>query len=293
MPEQRLRRTILLTPGVRGDRLAKAVTLDVDAVAFDLEDGVAPSQKADARGTVAEALASLEFGHRERIVRVNAVGTPDFAADMEALAFAHIDTVLVPKVESADQLRAIDERLAAEEHARSLDRQIEIIATIETARGLLNALSIADASERISGLFFGSGDYAADTGVALTERGLAVPRAIIVAAAAAAGAQALDAAYFTAVKDAEATRADAELARELGFSGKVVFHPNQVASCNAVFSPGAEEIARAKKIIAAFGEAQSQGQAVAYVDGEFLAIDIVLMAERILARAEQLEMRAN
>ena len=281
----------MLTPGARAERLAKAVTLDVDAVAFDLEDGVAPTQKAEARVNVAEALAALEFGHRERIVRVNAVATAEFPEDMASLAFEHIDTVMVPKVENADQIRELDRRLAVAEGGLRRPRQIEIIATIETARGLLNALAIADASERLTGLFFGSGDYAADTGVALTERGLAVPRAIIVAAASAVNAQALDAAYFAAVKDADATRRDADIARELGFDGKVVFHPNQIAPCNAVFAPSAEEIARAQRIVAAYREAQAQGLAVAYAEGEFLAIDIVLMAEQVLARAAQVEAR--
>lgn len=166
--------------------------------------------------------------------------------------------------------------------------KIDVVATIETPRGLLNALAIADAAERTSALFFGSGDYSAATGGAVTANALAFPRATIVAAAAAAGLQAIDAAYFIAVKDAEATAEDARLSRDLGFAGKVVFHPNQVAVCNDIFSPSADEIARARRIVAAHSEAAAAGQGVAFVDGEFLAIDIVLMAERVLRRAEQI-----
>jgi citrate lyase beta subunit len=114
-----------------------------------------------------------------------------------------------------------------------------------------------------------------------------VPRATVVAAAA-AGLQAIDAAYFTAVKDADATRADALVARELGFDGKVIFHPNQIAPCDAVFSP---DPAGAERIVAAHREALARGEGVAYVDGEFLAIDIVAMAARIIARARQVAAR--
>jgi citrate lyase beta subunit len=117
-----------------------------------------------------------------------------------------------------------------------------------------------------------------------------VPRATVVAAAA-AGLQAIDAAYFTAVKDADATRADALVARELGFDGKVIFHPNQIAPCDAVFSPDPAEVAGAERIVAAHREALARGEGVAYVDGEFLAIDIVAMAARIIARARQVAAR--
>ena len=164
-------------------------------------------------------------------------------------------------------------------------RPIDIVATIETPRGLLRALEIADASPRTSALFFGSGDYTAATGSAVTERTLAAPRAIIVAAAAAARLQAIDAAFFAAVKDADATRADAVIARELGFAGKLVFHPNQIAPANAVFSPSAAEIARAERIITAYAEATARGHGTAVVGGEFVAVDIFLMAERLLATA--------
>lgn len=281
----RVRRSMMMTPGHRADRLAKAVALDVDAVVFDLEDGVGPAEKSRARATIGEALRALAFGRKERVVRVNAVGTPEIAADLEALPFDRIDALFVPKVESADQLRWLSRRLDRIETTREPGRRIDLIATVETPRGLLNALAIADASDRTSALFFGSGDYAAETGAALTASALQVPRSLIVAAAAAARRQAIDAAFFTAVKDAEATRQDALVARQLGFSGKLLFHPNQVAVVNEVFTPTPGEIARAERIVAAFHKATSSGEGTAYVDGEFVALDIALMAERTLAIA--------
>lgn len=290
---ERLRRTVLLTPGNRAERLRKAATLDVDAVVFDIEDGVGPDQKSEARDIINSELTSLDFAHRERAVRVNAVGTPEFDRDMEALSFDAIDTVFVPKVESPDQLTVLDDLLTTVEMSTGRSGRIDVIATIETPRGLLNALAIADAGDRTSALFFGSGDYSAATGGAVTETALAFPRATIVAAAAAAGIQAIDAAYFLGVKDAEATREDALLAKDLGFAGKVIFHPNQIDVCNQVFSPGAEEIARARKIVDAHAVASADGHGVAYSDGEFVALDIVLMAQRTLHRAEQIAARTT
>ena len=289
---ERLRRTMLLTPGNRIERLEKATRLDVDAVVFDLEDGVAPGDKAEARETIVAALDRFAFGFRERLVRVNAIGTPEFDADMAALSFDNIDAVFVPKVESGGQLVELDARLRDIEAQRGDGRCIDVVATIETPRGLLNALAIADATARTSALFFGSGDYAAATGSATTARAFEFPRATIAAAAAAANLQAIDAAYFAGVKDVEATRADARLGKELGFDGKIIFHPNQVAPCNEVFSPDEDEVARARRIVDAHAEAVADGRGVAYVDGTFLAIDIVLMAQRVLRKADLIAARS-
>ncbi len=287
MHPPRLRRSLLITPGDRPERIAKSAMLDADAVVLDLEDGVGPEQKAAARSAIAKALAELDFGPRERSVRVNAVGTPEHAADLDALDVTRIDSIFVPKVEHPDQLHQLAAWLDREEIKYPRARPIEIIATIETPRGLFNALPIADASRRTTALFFGSGDYTAATGSAVTERTLAVPRALIVAAAAAAHIEAIDAAYFVAVKDVAATHADALVARELGFSGKLVFHPSQLAVANEVFTPSAAEIGRAHRIIAAYDAARREGRGTAYVDGEFIAVDIAVMAERTLARAKQ------
>jgi citrate lyase beta subunit len=273
---------MLITPGDRPERLARAATLAADSVVFDLEDGVGAAQKPAARACIAEALGSLDFAGRERVVRINAATTPDVQRDLSALPLEHLDAIFLPKAESPADVTAVSAWLDA--NAR---RRIDIVVSIETPRGLLQALAIADASPRTSALFFGSGDYAMATGSAVTERSLAVPRALIVAAASAAGLQAIDAAYFTSVKDADATRADALVAKELGLCGKLLFHPNQIAVCNEVFSPSPAEIARAQKIVAAWHAAQRTGHGTAVADGQFIAVDIALMAERTLAIARQ------
>jgi citrate lyase beta subunit len=284
----RLRRSLLITPGDRPERMARAATTAADGLVLDLEDGVGPEQKPAARRHIAEALASLDFGTRERIVRINAVGTAEYAADISALDVSRLDTLFVPKVEAPNQLRALGAWLDAAERAHSRRaRPVEIIATIETPRGLLRALDIAEASPRTTALFFGSGDYTMATGGAVTERALAVPRSLIVAAAGAVRIEAIDAAYFLSVKDVAATRADALVARELGFAGKLLFHPDQIAIANEVFTPSGAEIARARRILAAWEAARREGRGTAYADGEFIAVDIALMAERLVARARQ------
>ncbi|MBS0244554.1 MAG: CoA ester lyase, partial [Proteobacteria bacterium] len=216
---------MLITPGDRPERMAKAATLAADGLVLDLEDGVSPERKPAARLAIKSAIAELDFGHRERLVRINAISSVEHEADLATLDIRHLDSIFVPKVESAAELHRLSHWLD-EEEARlpRRDRPVEIVATIETPRGLLNALAIADASPRTTALFFGSGDYTVATGSAVTERSLAVPRALIVAAASAAQIEAIDAAFFTAVKDVEQTRADALIARELGFAGKLVFH---------------------------------------------------------------------
>jgi citrate lyase beta subunit len=278
---------VLITPGDRPERLAKAVTLAADSVAFDLEDGVGPPNKAAARRCIAEALVGLDFGGKERMVRVNAVPTHELGLDLDTLPLSRLDTIFVPKVETAEQMRELSARLEAAELRQNCSSQAEVIVSIETPLGLLNALSIAQACDRVAALFFGSGDYCAATGAAPTERALAVPRALIVAAASAARITAIDAAYFADVVDAEATRADALVAKELGFAGKLVFHPNQIAVCNEVFAPTTAEIARARRILDAWRSAAASGRGTALVDGEFIALDIALAAERTLAVARQ------
>jgi citrate lyase beta subunit len=289
MSKWRMRRSVMITPGHRPERLAKAVGLAADSLIFDLEDAVPRARKVEARAVVAQALTELSFVRRERAIRLNAIGSADFIADMAALPWASIDAVMLPKVERAEDLQQLDAAL----DAAAPGRDIAVIATLETPRGILNALQIADASPRLAAFFLGPGDYTMQTGGRITPRVLEFPRQMLVAAAGAVGAQALDAPYLADLRDVVATRQDAEAARELGFSGKVVFHPDQIAPVNDAFTPSAEEVAKAKRYIAAFKEAAAKGENLAYVDGTFIAMDLVPNMERIVALAEAASQAAS
>lgn len=293
MSEPRLRRSLLITPGNRPDRMRKALAYPSDTFVFDLEDAVPPDAKSEARRMVSDAVRELDPEGRELCVRVNAIGTPEGAADFAALPLEGIDALMIPKVESAAELAAYDRQLAQRERECGRTSPVALIVSLETPRGILRALDIADASQRASALFFGSGDYSAATQCGVSAVALHVPRSLVVAAAAGAGLQAIDAAFFTAVKDAEATRADAKAARELGFSGKLVFHPVQVAVANEVFSPSPDEIRWADTVLAAHRMALSAGRGTVMVDGTFVAIDIVLMAERLQRQARAVAERNN
>jgi citrate lyase beta subunit len=282
MPAWRMRRSVMITPGHRPERLAKAVGLAADSLIFDLEDAVPPARKAEARTVVARAVTELSFGRREKAVRLNAIGSADFRADMAALPWAQLDAVMLPKVERPADLQKLD---AALDDAAP-GRDIAVIVTLETPRGILNALQIADASPRLAAFFLGPGDYTMQTGGRITPRVLEFPRQMLVAAAGAVGAQALDAPYLADLRDVAATRQDAEAARELGFTGKVVFHPDQIAPVNDAFTPSADEVAQARRYIAAFQEASAKGENLAYIDGTFIAMDLVPNMERIVALAE-------
>ncbi len=286
-PEPRLRRSMLMTPGNRLDRMRKAATLNADCVVFDLEDSVPPTAKGEARACVAQALAAIAAGGVERCVRINALASGFGASDLESLPLAQIDSIMLPKVESAAEVIEVERRLEALDLASTRRaRPIELVLTLETPRGVLQALQITDAGRLATAVFFGSGDYSAATGGAVTDTALLFARSTVAAAAGASRLQAIDAAFFQDVRDAEATRRDAIGARELGFCGKVVFHPAQIVAVNEVFTPRAAQVEQARRVVSAYEHAMARGHSTALVDGVFVAIDLVVPARRLLSLAE-------
>ena len=276
---------MLMTPGNRPDRLAKAASYGADALVFDLEDSVPPAEKARARELVSQQLRAMPREGYERCVRINSPDSAVGAADLAGLPLDLVDSIMVPKVESAAALVELDRRLGSS--------SVELIVMLETPRGVLNALPIVDATRRTTALFFGSGDYTSALGAGVTDAVQQYPRSVIAAAAAAGGMQAIDAAFFADVKNAEATRRDALVARELGFAGKVVFHPNQVAVANEVFSPSPAEIDRARRLVDGYCANLATGHGTGVHDGIFIAVDLVAPAERLLKMAETLAARGK
>lgn len=277
-----VRRSVLITPGSDPRRLAAATRMTCDSVVMDLEDGVAPEARPGARAAIKEFLQTDAFTAKERAVRVNPPGSVDLERDLREFGDPWPDALWLPKVECAEDVRRLSDALPG---------ALPLVLSIETPRGLLAAAAIAEAGAEVSprsALFFGSGDYCMETGARPGEAGLQVPRTLVVASAAASDLQAIDAAYFLDPRDAEGTRRDARHARELGFDGKLVFHPAQIAPCNEVFAPDPEQVAQAARLVSLFEAARARGEGTVMAEGHFLAVDTVRPLRRILWLASSL-----
>ena len=281
------RRALLYVPGSDLRKIEKAAALNADSVCVDLEDGVAANRKVEARGTLAQALGSLDFGRAERLARINAVGSGLEADDLAAVLSAHPDGVVIPKVGDADQVRWVSDQIAAFEHAQGWPaRSIVLIAMIESARGVLNLAKIAGADPRLQALIFGAEDFAADVGAIRTREGTEVlySRSSMVAAAAAFELQAIDLLYLD-FHDMEGLRAEALRGAQLGFAGMQVIHPNQIEPVQQAFTPDDAAIAQALRVIEANSAHQASGSGAFALDGKMVDMPIVRAAERVLARA--------
>jgi citrate lyase subunit beta/citryl-CoA lyase len=288
----RPRRSALYMPGSNARAIEKARTLPVDAVILDLEDSVAPEAKAMARDQVLEALTAGGFGARETIVRINALDTPWWLDDLNAVAKARPDAVLVPKVSIPGHLEDVAERLVD----ISADHRIRVWAMMETPRAILNAREIAaaaaDVETRLAAFVMGTNDLAKETRAKITPgRAPMLPWLMnCVAAARAFGLDILDG-VFNDLADANGFARECAEARNMGFDGKTLIHPNQIAACNAVFSPSEDEVTQAKKIIAAFDLPENSGKGVVQLDGRMVERLHADMARRTVAINDAIEAR--
>lgn len=281
-------RSKLFVPGVRPELFAKALAGDADALSFDLEDSVPEDRKGEARESVSGLVQSdpLQATAKIVVVRVNALDTPHLAADLAAVARAGVDLLNLPKVESAQDVLAAVALLEKAEAANGVTRPIGLLANIETPRGLRLAAEVACAHPRVAGLQLGLADLFQPFGIDRRDR--ANVHATLYAmrmAAAEAGVFAWDAA-FADIGDTEGFRAEAGMARRLGYMGKSCIHPSQVALANEAFQPDAEEIAAARRIVAAAREAGAAGRGAFLVDGRMVDLPFLKRAEAILASAD-------
>jgi citrate lyase subunit beta/citryl-CoA lyase len=272
--------------------LAKVSSRPVDAIMPDLEDGVVASERPAGRINLARWLAGREAELPVPFVRVNGIRSAEWREDVEAAIGAA--GVVLPKAESAADVELLDEALAAAERRRDAAvGSTRVIAAIESAVGLLAAPQIA-AAPRVVGLLFGAEDYALDLGLSLRRSGagadLLQARADIVVAARAAGAGAIDGVH-TALDDEQGLREQSRLARELGFCGKSLFHPAQIETINAAFTPGREELGFAAEVIEKFEAATAAGQGAVAVQGHLIDLPIAARARRLLRDAAEFERR--
>jgi citrate lyase beta subunit len=278
---------MLFMPGDSMRKIEKAIGLGVDCIVMDLEDGVAFSQKAAARQTIAEALTTLDFGRTERLVRINPVGSDLFEADLRAMIAAGPDGYVLPKVDFAEQVQAVAEFLSLEEKARGRRAGgARLLPIVETALGVMNVREIALADDRVDALVFGAEDLAGDMGAVRTPAGWEVfyARSAVVMAAKACRLQAIDQVFFD-LNDLEGFEAECRAGRQMAYDGKMVIHPRQVEIAQRVFAPSPEEIERALRVIRAHEEAQAAGLGAFALDGKMVDMPVVKAAENTIRRA--------
>lgn len=279
----RPRRSVLYMPGSKSRALEKAQTLPADALILDLEDAVAPAEKSAARDLVVDAVAKKPFGAREVVIRINGLDTEWGSDDLQAAATAGPDAILVPKVETAEQVRDAVARMDAA-HAPG---NTTVWAMMETPLGMLNAAEIAASSPRLACLIMGTNDLVNDLGARHTETRLPVITGLglCMLAARALGLAIIDGVY-NAFKDENGLQKACVQSREMGFDGRTLIHPAQIETANAVFAPAPEDIALAQRYVDAYGEAVAAGQGVAVVDGKIVENLHVATAQKTLALAE-------
>ena len=280
MTDLRPRRSVLYMPGANERALEKAQGIPADALILDLEDAVAPDAKPEARDRVCAAATSGAYGSREIAIRANGIGTEWHSADLAAIAQAGPDAVVVPKIESAAEVHQIEKALEA---GGAPDRT-RIWAMLETPIAALSAYEIASSSERLAVLVMGTNDLAKELQAAhVPGREPLLPGlGLCLLGARAAGKVILDGVYND-IKDEVGFLAECVQGRDLGFDGKTLIHPSQVAPCNATFAPSEAEVEKAGRIIGAFEEAEAAGKGVVTVDGRMVENLHVEQARRTLA----------
>lgn len=286
-----MRRTMLFLPGNNPNMIMNGEYLGADSLIFDLEDAVAPDDKDAARKLVRNALTYMTFGRCELIVRINALDTPYWEDDLEAIIPLHPDVIMPTKVSGADYIHTLDAKMTQLEKTHGLpEGGIKIIPLLETTLGIENAYAIAAASPRMAALYLGAEDLSADLRCARTKAGneIAYARGRLVCAARAAGIEAYDT-PFTDVEDLEGLEADARLAKGLGYTGKAVISPRHVDIVNAVFSPSQAEILHAKEVFAAIETAKRQGKGAISLHGKMVDAPIVQRARLVLDAVAAIE----
>jgi citrate lyase subunit beta / citryl-CoA lyase len=285
----------LFVPGSRPELFAKALASQADALSFDLEDAVPEARKPEARAYLRDFLlesppdsnapSTARFGGKTMIVRVNAIDSPHFEADLAAVVQAGVNLINVPKPRSAEDVRAAANALDAAERANGVTEPIGLLLNIESPGALRRAFELASAHPRVKGLQLGLGDLFEPLGIARRETA-AIQQAMFALSMAAgeAGVFAYDSA-FADIRDQAGFRAEARLARSLGFIGKSCIHPSQVALANEVFQPTPDEIAHAQRVVDAAAEADAAGRGAYVVDGKMIDGPFVARARAILAQA--------
>ena len=281
------RRALLYMPGVDRRKIEKSTTLGVDCICMDMEDGTAANKKAEARQVIAKAMKELDFGSSERCIRINSIGSGLEKDDLAAALATNPDSIVVPKIESAEQVKWVSDHIETYElSSKHKIRSIRLLIGVETAKGLVNLREIAEADKRLEAIIFGAEDYAASVGAIRSKEATEVlyARSAVVAACAANDLQAIDMVYID-FKDIEGLRAEAEAGAGLGFSGKQVIHPDQVQVTQEAFTPSDQAIEYARRVVESFESSQKEGKGAYALDGKMIDMPLLKNAQKVLDRA--------
>ncbi len=298
-PSDRLERSVLLVPASNPQMIAKAAASAADAVCIDLEDAVAPSEKAASRANVIHALLHLDFGPSLRLFRMNALDTPFAYRDLIEVVEAagdHLDLVMLPKVDRPEDVYVVETLLTQIEMAKGFANRIGIEAQIETALGCINVNAIAACSARVETIIYGPGDYAASVQMPMDVIGVpdendalypghrwhAIMQAVVVAARA-YGKRCMDGPYG-AFRDMEGFEKACEIGRVMGFDGKWAIHPSQIETLNRVFSLPASQVTWAQRVLDAYEEAMRAGTGAITVDGKMVDAASLRVARAIVQK---------
>ena len=280
------RRALLYMPGDNWKMITKSVTLGVDSICMDMEDGTAINKKAEARATIAKALQELDFSASEKLARINSVGSGWEQEDIEAVLPHYPDGIVIPKVESFEQVEWASRIIEDAELKNGWKvNSIRILIGVETAKGILNLKEIA-AHPRLDAIIFGGEDFAASIGAVRTKDAveLLYARQAVIVACAAYDLQPLDIVTID-YKDLEALKVESEFGARLGFSGKQIIHPNQVQVVQEAFTPSDEAITYARRIVETFEASQKEGKGAYSLDGKMIDMPLLKNAQKVLARA--------
>jgi citrate lyase subunit beta/citryl-CoA lyase len=286
---ERLRRSMLFVPGSNEKMISKSLASDADCLILDLEDSVAPQVKKEAREFVRDFIKKTDFGEKEIVVRINSPKTEYGMDDLRAMIQAQPHTLVIPKTESGDEMKELDNLMVEMEKENHLSSGVvKLMPLIETPLAIINIDEIAMSTPRLTGLLFGAGDFTRETRGQITRERLELyyPLMKIVIAARAAKIDAIDTPYFD-VKDPDGCEMNARQAKIMGYDGKAAIHPTQVEVINRVFTPTLAEVERAKKVIEVYAKAEAEGKGATQLDGQLIEHVHATIARRILRIAEK------
>ena len=289
-----LLRSLVFVPGNRANMLERALGFGADIVMVDLEDSVPPGEKTAARELAVEWVPRLAAAGRRVMVRVNSLDTGLAADELAAVVCPDLAGISIGKGNTAWDLEQVDRLLAPLEAGAGITAgSIKVVPWIETAMAIVHVYEMAQASRRIVGIAFGAEDYTNDMGVIRDDFGeeCYYARSAVAVAARAAGVGALDG-PFVGFRDPEGLRKDAGTARQMGYTGKFAIHPAQIDIINETFSPNPEDVAYARRVVAAWDEAEAAGRGSLSIDGRMVDVPVVKRAQNLLAQVAAIEAQA-